>query len=295
MLDRMTARGALRAYFAEHVGARLPDEPHAPLADDRKRRKGPVDAERLLYAVKNLLPVFGDTALDDLDERDFEDYAEKRADGEVGRPAGDATVRREISLFRAAVNWQIAKRRLTSDKAPIFWLPDDTPVRCDKWLPRESIDFLAMMASERVSRFIMLAYFTAGRPRAVRHLEWDRVDFDKATIDLHPPEWRKTRKRNARVPIPTELMPALSEWRATSENRFVLGSKGSVRTAFSNAVDRAGLSDVTPHWLRHSRATHLLQSGASLWETAGILGDTVETIERTYGHHCPHHLRAVVG
>ena len=48
--------------------------------------------------------------------------------------------------------------------------------------------------------------------------------------------------------------------------------------------------DVTPHTLRHTRATHLLQLGVDIWDVAGLLGDTVSTIERTYGHYSPDYL-----
>jgi hypothetical protein len=32
-----------------------------------------------------------------------------------------------------------------------------------------------------------------------------------------------------------------------------------------------------------------MQGGADLWETAGYLGMTVETLEQIYGHHHPDH------
>ena len=46
-------------------------------------------------------------------------------------------------------------------------------------------------------------------------------------------------------------------------------------------------ADVTPHVLRHSRATWLLQRGVDPWQAAGHLGMTVGTLTRTYGHHSP--------
>ena len=45
--------------------------------------------------------------------------------------------------------------------------------------------------------------------------------------------------------------------------------------------------DVTPHVLRHSRATHLMMAGISIWEAAKSLGMTAEMVERVYGHHHP--------
>jgi integrase len=67
----------------------------------------------------------------------------------------------------------------------------------------------------------------------------------------------------------------------------------SVKTAFQHAVSLAGLwGRVTPHTLRHTAATWLMQRGVPIWQAAGYLGMSVEIIERTYGHHHPEYLRA---
>ena len=66
----------------------------------------------------------------------------------------------------------------------------------------------------------------------------------------------------------------------------------SVDKAFANVVHAAGLGDdVTPHVLRHTAATWLMQAGTDMWEAAGYLGMTVEMLSRRYyGHHHPDHL-----
>lgn len=65
----------------------------------------------------------------------------------------------------------------------------------------------------------------------------------------------------------------------------------SVRKAFSAAVKDAGLvGKVTPHTLRHTAATWLMQAGVDPWEAAGFLGMTVEMLSSRYGHHHPGHL-----
>lgn len=58
-------------------------------------------------------------------------------------------------------------------------------------------------------------------------------------------------------------------------------------------VRSVGIEDrAYPHIMRHSRATHLLQDGKSIYTVAKLLGDTVTTIERVYGHHSPKSLAA---
>ncbi len=34
-----------------------------------------------------------------------------------------------------------------------------------------------------------------------------------------------------------------------------------------------------------------MQRGVDLWEAAGVLGMSLETLERNYGHHHPEHLK----
>lgn len=63
-----------------------------------------------------------------------------------------------------------------------------------------------------------------------------------------------------------------------------------VRKGFERAVEGAGLGrDVTPHVLRHTCAALLMQNGADIWDAAGFLGMTPETLSRVYGHHSPQH------
>ena len=67
----------------------------------------------------------------------------------------------------------------------------------------------------------------------------------------------------------------------------------SVKTGFKHAARLAGIrGTVTPHTLRHTAATWLMQRGVRQWEAAGFLGMWVETIDRIYGHHHPAYLRA---
>ena len=65
----------------------------------------------------------------------------------------------------------------------------------------------------------------------------------------------------------------------------------SVKTAFKRAVELAGLElPASPHTLRHTAATWMMQNGVDLWSAAGFLGMSVEILQRVYGHHHPDHL-----
>jgi integrase len=82
----------------------------------------------------------------------------------------------------------------------------------------------------------------------------------------------------------------VTDWVVEWEGRPVQ----SIKKSFEAAVERAGLGRrVTPHVLRHTCATWLMQSGVDMWEAANFLGMTTAMLERVYGHHQPDHNAAV--
>ena len=62
----------------------------------------------------------------------------------------------------------------------------------------------------------------------------------------------------------------------------------SVSKGFEAIVNKAGIEKhVTPHTLRHTSATWLMQEGKDVWTTAGFLGTSVQMLEQTYAKHHP--------
>jgi len=66
----------------------------------------------------------------------------------------------------------------------------------------------------------------------------------------------------------------------------------SVKTAFKTALRLAMVSGrISPHTLRHTAATWLMQNAVDKCEAAGFLGMSVEMLDRVCGHHHPECLR----
>ena len=120
------------------------------------------------------------------------------------------------------------------------------------------------------------------------HVDLDRGVFYRRAIGR-----RQTKKRQPPVRLPPRLLAHLRRWKRLGLSRkTVIEWNGapvqSVRKGFEAAVKAAGLDvDVTPHILRHTCATWLMQNGVDLWDAAGFLGMTVQQLETTYGHHHP--------
>jgi integrase len=284
--DRLTVREAVDAYKAEHVAEKV-------------AAKATAD-----FSLRPILAHFGDMEIRDIQPADVRDYMRKRRQGKLGgaraRPVVDSTIRRELVALIAALNFAASERLIPA--VPPIALPEPGEAR-DRWLTRGEGERLIAAAAQgwtlaseapmpRVYLFTMLAIETAGRKEALETLTWFQVR--DGLIYLNPEGRKQTKKRRAIVPISDRLAPVLARARRDARSEWVLGKPGSIRKAFEGAVERAGLADVTPHVLRHTWATWAARDGVDLWKIAGILGDTLATVEKTYLHHCPHHLRDAV-
>jgi integrase len=155
-----------------------------------------------------------------------------------------------------------------------------------------------------LARFILVALYTGTRATAVTTASIKRgegrsfVDLENGIFYRLAEGRRATKKRQPPVPIPPRLLAHLRRWRDKRIVRdFVVEwnsepIRSSVKTAFNSAAAQADLAGrVTPHTLRHTAATWLMQAGVDKWEAAGFLGMSVEMLDRVYGHHHPEHLK----
>lgn len=162
-------------------------------------------------------------------------------------------------------------------------------------------------------RFILIGLYTGTRHNVMRVLLWEEamdqawVDLDRGMIYRRGRGERETNKRRPVVRLPRRLLAHLRRWRALDQGRelelrqdddgFRLNSvlhhggrplAGKIRTGFEGCLRDAGLDlEITPHWMRHTAATWLMEGGADMWMAAGYLGMSVTTLEKHYGHHRP--------
>ena len=144
--------------------------------------------------------------------------------------------------------------------------------------------------------FILLGLYTGQRKEALLSLRWAQVDLEAGRINFNPPGRRQTNKRRPHVPIAPRLLPHLrhARRRATELGHVINrdGARlGDIKKGFAAACARAGLEGVSPHTLRHTAATWLMQQGVAMWEAAGFLGMTTGNAWKSYGHQHPDYLR----
>ena len=264
------------------------------------------DPKRIAYAIAPLLDFWGEQTVAAITKPTCRRYAEWRG-------KAPATVRRELTTLRAALNFAFEEGRLT--RVPHVELPE-RPEGKDRWLTQS--DAAALLNAARTGYanvrlylplFILIGLYTGARPGAILGLRWPQVDLEAGRIDFAPIGTRRTTKRRVRgQPIPQRLMTflRLARQRGTELGYVVHDSGARIKDiggawngdpesrgqgSFGGACKRAGLSGVSPHTLRHTCGTWMAQRGVPLHMIGGWLGHTDARTTELYAHHHPDHMQ----
>jgi integrase len=204
--------------------------------------------------------------------------------------------RRCLETLRAAIRYYAKAKRIAL-LADIVLPPRPEPRA--RGLTRSEVARLLWAARrhEHLRRFILLGIHTGSRSKNILGLRWDMLDLVAGTMRRRPYGVAESKtKRAPPVRLGRRILSHLKRWKRLDGGRcpLIVHYNGAQITrsftmTWPAAVAAAGLADtgVTPHVLRHTRATWLLQRGIDPWQAAGHLGMTVGMLTRTYGHHAP--------
>lgn len=252
--------------------------------------KGDIPAVRnMVWTGPPILRHFGALAPDQIDGEICKSYtAHRRAAG-----IADGTIWTELGHLATALNW--AAKASLIPRAPHIQRPAK-PAPRDRHLTRAEIArLLDADAQPHIRLAILLMLTTAARVGAILDLTWDRVDLDRGQINLRLPD-ATTRKGRAVVPINATARDALLTARAAALSPYVIEYAGgpvrSIRKGFQAACQRAGLTGVSPHVLRHSAAVHMAEGGVAMSVISQYLGHSNEAITaKAYARYSPEYLR----
>ncbi len=220
-----------------------------------------------------------------------------------------ATIRRRISAIRTWYRFLLAEGVVQSDPSERL----ETP-RGWRTLP----DVLTVDEIERLIGSVSLDDPLAFRDRALLELaygaglrvsEWCAIGVKDILLDDLVVRVLGKGGKERIVPIGRkaagavaiylrELRPRLE--RGKGEGRLFLNSRGTplrrmtAWTLLAKFVERSGIQKpITPHTLRHSFATHLLEGGADLRAVQEMLGHSDISTTQLYTHVDREHLRQV--
>ncbi|WP_292533846.1 site-specific integrase [Methylocystis sp.] len=260
--------------------------------------------------LERLLEFFGDKPLSFINGTACDAYVEYRG--------SQSAARRELEDLRAAITHH-REQGYCSEIVGVA-LPEKSLPR-ERWLTRSEAARLLWAAwrarqidankagaptkrpvGQHVARFILVGLYTGTRAGAVCGASLDRlsgrgyIDLEGGVFYRRAEGVRETKKRQTPAPLPDRLLAHLRRWHRLGLCKTAVVEWGGkpverVNKGFRKAAATAGLENVMPHTLRHTAATWLMKNRCDLWEAAGFLGMTVETLERVYGHHHPDYQR----
>lgn len=266
--------------------------------------------------IDRLNEFWGGKMLSDVNPSTCDEYVKSRP--------GAGGARRDLECLRAAIRHH-AKQNLHHGVVHVT-LPPKGEAR-ERWLTRgEAARFIwacwryrerqtvhigknkgHVIETERrplkhIARFILIGVYTGTRAGAIGSASIERtegksfVDLERGVFYRKPIGRRGTKKRQTPAPIPARLLAHMRRWvsRGLIHAHFV-EFRGkpvkSVKKGFAQGVKLAKLDTsigkVTPHTLRHTAATWMMQQAAPEWEAAGYLGMSPEVLREVYGHHHP--------
>ena len=220
-----------------------------------------------------------------------------------------ATLARRTAAARAFSTWAYRQGYISTDaaarlKAPKVNRPLPTVVkgeRAGELVEAGTADDAHPAEFLRDRAMLELLYATGIRVGELTGLNLRDVDLARGLAHV-------TGKGNKQrvVPFGDEAAAAVSEWLefgraelAGDTQAMFVGSRGGridqrqVRRIVERAGQRAGVENVSPHTLRHTTATHMLEGGADLRVVQEMLGHTSLQTTQIYTHVSAQRLKRV--
>lgn len=168
----------------------------------------------------------------------------------------------------------------------------------DRTLSLEEEDRLLTACREPLRTMILVCLYCGPRMKSeLLTLRWENVDLAHRTLTIIGAYAKNGEART--VPLNSLVHEALTRHPHPPDAEWVFTTRAgtpytSIRTAFNNARRKAGLCDVTPHTLRHTFASRLIESGVDPIRVTKLAGwSSIQMLDR-YAHANPSGLAEAV-
>jgi integrase/recombinase XerC len=239
------------------------------------------------------------TLLDDIKSSTIELFKVDRARAidRLKQSRGGSSIALDIAVLHRMFAFAVAKKLM--DRKPIDLRNESKPGKNPKNGARpftaQEIESLREHAGQDLFTFLLLRW-TGLRGSDAVNLQWRNVHLDRGQNGEIEVLTQK-RSKTAIVPLSTELRNAIEEIKnKQAPEDFVLHNP-ETEASFSNRKrlyermkalgERSKVSRVTPHCFRDTFACDMLARGASIYDVAKMLADTVDTVEKHYASFIP--------
>lgn len=206
-----------------------------------------------------------------------------------------ASINREMSclhhVFSKAVELEMVEENPFERGKSLILKENNQRVR---FLSQKEINKLLDECPKYLRQIVVCALNTGMRRGEILNLKWEQIR--NGFIYL-----RKTKSNEAReIPLNNTLEALFREIRKERhlKSEYVFTYKDrplhGLKKSFSGALKRAGIEDFRFHDLRHTFASHLIMSGASIKDVQELLGHKDTKMTNRYAHLSPEHKKKAV-
>jgi len=207
-----------------------------------------------------------------------------------------------INRYKAAISvvFTYACRQYNLASNPVQLIPskreDNHRVRYLSTLERERLLKACKEATwSKLYLLVLIAITTGARRGELLGLRWNDIDFERQTAYV-----QTTKNGQPKVlPLTANAVKELIKFRQQDDS-LVFNSEIKPDKAFcfnkqwEKALKTSKVEDFTFHCLRHTCASYLAQSGASLLEIADVLGHKQISVTKRYAHLCIDHKEKLI-
>ena len=215
-----------------------------------------------------------------------------------------SSISRAVSAARGFFLFLMFDGHLKSDPTETLETPRGF-ARLPRFLTEDEINQLLLAPDISIEKgirdraMIELMYATGLRVSELASLKTVDVDIYMGLVACHG-----KRSKERQVPVGKSAIHWLQQYmairasygNANSLYLFVQGGRPLTRqmvwTVIKRYAEKLGLENISPHTLRHSFATHLLQHGADSRSVQALLGHSDISTTQIYTHITDRHLRA---
>jgi integrase len=198
----------------------------------------------------------------------------------------DSTVNRELALlkrmFNLAITWDLYLG-LNPVRKVKFFREFNIGLRI---LSPEEEGKLLQNAIPYLQDLIRFALNTGLRIGEIFSLRWSNVDLKRGILAVFASKTQTIRE----IPINSETRKVLEAWKLNKKNEGVFYNPQTgkpfvdLKTGFSLACEKSGISGVTWHTLRHTFASRLVNSGVDIVTVKELLGHSSISVTMRYAH-----------
>lgn len=259
------------------------------------RNKNARDQKRLLTWWKAQL---GNRSLSSISSATIAEIRDQLAakQSRLGAPMSGGTINRHLASLSAVMKVAVKE---------FGWIPKNPVSNVSKMAESKGRErFLKDAERDRLLKacdgsecaalpaFVRLALATGARKGELLGLQWSNVDLVNRRVRFVDTKNGESRT----VPLAASAIGTLKAWKA---DRLPVGSvfpkiQWAIDPAWRKARSEANLEDVRFHDLRHSAASYLAMSGASMIDIAAILGHRTLAMVKRYSHLSEQHTTAAI-